>query len=251
MTSSLNRISFTGADDLVNASSLAAISAVYPDVEWALLYFDEKDNKPRVPSKTWREQFVQKYPTVPKALHLCGNQVFHNILQGIILPEFKGYARIQLNINTRAADFSDDELTRIYSTLLNAGHTLILQYHTYTQNAIHALLATAKPDLPVHVLFDASQGRGVLPTSWPQVITGVYCGFAGGLNPQNVATTLNALDSANRAPYWVDMETGVRTNNLFDLEKIISILRLIYGPAIGKFFNYLIKTNPELTLGGV
>ena len=53
---SLELVSLTGADDHVAPEALAALSAQYPFVEWAILYFPEKDGTPRNPSAPWREK---------------------------------------------------------------------------------------------------------------------------------------------------------------------------------------------------
>jgi phosphoribosylanthranilate isomerase len=76
-------------------------------------------------------------------------------------------------------------------------------------------------------LFDTSSGAGVLPGSWPKAVEGVYCGYAGGLGPANVVDQLKTIEPAtNGQPFWIDMETRVRSSKdrLFDLAKVIDVL---------------------------
>ena len=52
----------------------------------------------------------------------------------------------------------------------------------------------------------------------------VYVGFAGGIGPANTQDVLNQVRALMR-PYWIDMETGVRTDNAFDVAKVEAVLR--------------------------
>ena len=80
----------------------------------------------------------------------------------------------------------------------------------------------------VHVLLDESRGKGLAPASWsiPTQYAGlpVYVGFAGGIGPANTQDVLNQVRALMR-PYWIDMETSVRTDNAFDVAKVEAVLR--------------------------
>lgn len=45
--------------------------------------------------------------------------------------------------------------------------------------------------------------------------------------------TLAKLDIAPGAAYWIDMESGVRTQGRFDLAKCEAVCRAVYGQAGG------------------
>jgi phosphoribosylanthranilate isomerase len=78
-------------------------------------------------------------------------------------------------------------------------------------------------------LFDLSGGAGILPEQWPEPIEGVYCGYAGGLSPENVAEQLEKIEAVTpNARIWIDAETHVRSNGdqLFDLEKVRRFLEV-------------------------
>ena len=53
-------------------------------------------------------------------------------------------------------------------------------------------------------------------------------GYAGGLNPDNIEETLEKLfNDENVGDFWVDMETGCRTDEKFDLGKVVKVLKRI------------------------
>ena len=90
---------------------------------------------------------------------------------------------------------------------------------------------TKQAGFSVSMLFDCSHGAGVLPKSWPNSIPSIKCGWAGGMGPANIATQIPRIDAAYLAggssfPYWVDMETLVRTETKpdeFDLNKCLAV----------------------------
>ena len=113
---SLELVSLTGADDCVAPESLAALSEQYPFAEWAILFFPEKEGTPRNPSGVWREKFLAlKLPYT--AAHLCGTQVFRELLDPVmaqsLIADLSRYRRIQLNINARRPEFTDEEVLAI------------------------------------------------------------------------------------------------------------------------------------------
>ena len=55
-----------------------------------------------------------------------------------------------------------------------------------------------------------------------------FCGYAGGLTPENFeanAMEIAARDGGTHRPFWMDIESGVRTENQFDLAKVEVILK--------------------------
>jgi hypothetical protein len=229
-------VSLTGADDEVSPDALFALQQRFPAVEWALLYFPEKEGQPRNPTAAWRSQFLDVCAGAHTALHLCGTQVFRGILSGVIPEEFSRYGRLQLNINARRQEFTDLEVLAVYTALLEAGHRLILQSHEATEQLIVEFLQGLRASQYIEridVLFDASRGKGQQPEAWPvghQFPAVTRCGYAGGLAPDNVAKNLTKIqeDRAQFGPYWLDMESGVRTDNLFDLHKVEQVLQSVF-----------------------
>ena len=85
-------------------------------------------------------------------------------------------------------------------------------------------------------LYDNSGGKGVavqasdLPCM-PNRLGQIY-GFAGGLNPENVASTVEALTirAEYGAIYWIDMETGVRNEaGKFSVKRCRRVCEAVFG----------------------
>lgn len=234
----LEKVTITGADDDVDLDQLLAVHdryQAYGAVEWAVLYMPEKAGSPRYPTEEWIEDFLQ-CELEHTAIHLCGSMVFESILNAVkgdrIFESLARFNRVQVNVNARKQEFSDEEVLTIYRKLLDEGLNLILQYHDRTAAVIREFLGTSPGEETlqrVELLMDASQGKGIRPASWPEplVIDGrpVRCGFAGGLGPDVMTVELPKIDAVSSAhgnfPYFIDMETGVRSgHNRFDLEKV-------------------------------
>lgn len=77
-------------------------------------------------------------------------------------------------------------------------------------------------------LFDASGGRGIRPAAWPAPPSSALVGYAGGLGPEWITEALR--DIAPHAPnYYVDMETGIRQNDLFSIARCRDVLLQVYA----------------------
>lgn len=246
----LNIVSITGADDKVLPSELAALSARYTNPitpEWAILYFPEKEGTPRNPSAAWREAFLAL--GLPfTAAHLCGTQVFREILDPRTAPariaDISRYRRIQLNINARRPDFTEEEVLSVYRTLHQAGLHLILQFHDGSRPAIQKFVAEvdASSLSRIDLLYDESKGTGRCPEQWQPISTvgqiPLHCGYAGGLGPDVLEVELPRIHESATAwrdvPYWIDMESGVRSDNHFDLAKVRAVLEIAAGTAKGR-----------------
>ena len=218
----LQYVSITGADDAVDIAALNDIANAYPFVEFALLLMPERMGENRFPTMSWIEDFKANYWGAHKAMHLCGSG-FLGFVKGekAILNMMDGFNRIQLNLKFGDVDgqYEDEQLlARIRE---NPAWEFIIQY---TPDKVHLLAPLA--EISNHaVLFDASAGRGVSPDEWPAPLPGHFCGYAGGLSPENIANNLARIAQAtDDIPTWIDMESGVRTDDRFDLEKIKEVL---------------------------
>lgn len=239
-------VSLTGADDAVSVHELTHMTLKYPFVEWGILYFPEKDGEHRNPTRQWRKKFLES--TLPGAAHLCGSQVFRDILGANFArlhDELKGYSRLQLNINARHKIFSDYEVECVYNRLLSAGYTIVLQYHDESAYLIERFLVSlcdSESRSRVHILFDTSKGRGVKPAIWPQPVAYLvkdetkedtlknftpFSGYAGGLGPLHLKEELVFIDRcANGNPYYIDMESNIRDEkNQFSFMMCESVLQ--------------------------
>ena len=115
----------------------------------------------------------------------------------------------------------------MFDKALQLGPDIILQYHADSAALVEYAVAHCPVDLRsrLHVLMDASRGTGVVPETWgaPSSLAQTFCGYAGGLGPDNIATVAAQLN-ARGLPYWLDMESGIRTDNQFDLAKARAVL---------------------------
>ncbi len=94
------------------------------------------------------------------------------------------------------------------------------------------------------MLLDASGGRGI-DTPIEILKTNVKVGYAGGINPDNVADKLEYLFENIPGDFWIDMESGVRTDDWFDLDKVIKVLE-ICQPIINKHYWGQLPENKSL-----
>jgi hypothetical protein len=209
-------VTFTGVDTSTSIEGMMALRARYP-IEWAVLFSPGRQGSdPRYPALSFVSELAQGYPH-ELAAHLCG-----------------GHTRAVLDAG--ASDL-DERLERFGRAQLNgapeaASHHI---WHWGRDVGVQPIMQCRDqlPDDPyVAWLFDASGGRGIAPTKWPIPPTTAsprQWGFAGGLNPSNVAQAVATIGTT-ATDYWVDMETGVRDeHDRLDLERCRMVCEAIYG----------------------
>jgi phosphoribosylanthranilate isomerase len=52
-------------------------------------------------------------------------------------------------------------------------------------------------------------------------------GYAGGIGPDNVVDIIKRINAAG--PYWIDMESKIRTDNWLDLKLCRAVCEAVYG----------------------
>lgn len=222
----LELVSITGADNRTDISELRCMALRFPFVEWAVLY-GAKPGTPRNPDSAWREAFFGIDMPCSKAVHLCGSEAFVDLLKGALPKELRQAGRLQLNINARRTEFSHGEVLSVYRSALAQWPSVILQLHETTRAPILDFLSgLSQADFArTHILLDESRGKGIAPSEHtiPQGIEASFCGFAGGLGPDNTSAVLPELLRTGRR-LWIDMESGVRTDNNLDLAKVRRVL---------------------------
>jgi len=210
-------ITFTGADDQTDVSGMCALAADYP-VEWGILFSPKRQGTGRYPLTVGRFTNMG----LQLAAHLCGGDARDVIENGEsqwdeLLENC--FARAQIN----TAD------PKVQPALIKEWADRL---------ALRAILQCRGefPDVrAVDVLFDASGGRGIEPTSWPKPAIGRLNGYAGGLNPANVGNAVQKIAArfahgCSGATYWIDMESGVRDeHDRFDLAKCRAVCEAVYG----------------------
>ena len=231
-------LSITGADNLTDTNELLIFKKERDDVELGILYYLEKQGSPRNPTYDWRKEFMQLNGKNNVSLHLCGESVFRVILNNQLenketnfSKEFSGASRIQININARKDIFTHEEIHNVYLKLLNFGSRLILQYNEHSKSWILPFLEQyPEYHKNIDILLDSSLGKGIVISEFfiPEELKqySFKYGFAGGVSVENIQE-IHSKVKALGVDYWLDLETGSRTDNVFDLNKAKELHRLI------------------------
>lgn len=219
----------TGADNSIQPEELFKVSSVYPFVEWGILLSRNSQGKNRFPSTRWMDDLaIQNEGFLNLSGHLCGAYVREFLMGsdrcvGEIGAIWKFFSRIQINTHGIKHDWDKDGLLGLLEK--HSDKEFIFQYDNANTEILNALSGTAN----ISTLFDLSHGAGILPSEWPQPITGVKCGYAGGLSPENVKAQIEKIESiGGDKGTWIDMETHIRSaaDTIFDLDKVKAVLSI-------------------------
>lgn len=201
-------ITFTGVDDCTDLKRMELLSAHYP-IEWGVL-IGSRSGEGRFPSvRTIRD--LQGLD-INVAAHLCGREA----------DEFTRYVgniydfakRIQ--VNRRDRDYDKIQLAVVQRRI---NKPVIVQWRKSFDEV-------PRNSAFLH-LFDRSGGRGQLPDEFPSQPDHLpLVGYAGGISPDNVLEVISNLRAQH---YWIDMETGVRTDGWFDLDKCKRVCELVFN----------------------
>ena len=220
----LQHITFTGVDGKTDLGRLWEIQQEYPIAEFGVLV-----------AKNWRENgnryFNPSYlDSLDRGLnlsaHLCGS-IARAAIRGDLEPFLNwagggvvNFERCQINIATSSENpdtfVYNDDIARYFDEV-------ILQQRSAKDCP---LFMNSKISDHITVLLDASGGEGINtplePLNLPHKI-----GYAGGFNADNVADKLSfLLQSEQVDTFWIDMESGVRTDDWFDLDKVVKLLQI-------------------------
>ncbi|WP_137917192.1 hypothetical protein [Hydrogenophaga sp. 2FB] len=213
-------ITFTGVDDDTDPAAMERLSNDYEGrIEWGFLFSPKRQGlDPRYPSvQTIQRHAEELLPKLRYAAHLCGDDAREVIDTGKSRHEhlLRGFQRAQINTadpKVQPSQIGDWAARRNLRAILQCRGE-------FPQVA------------SVDVLFDASGGRGVVPSDWPVAVHTTFCGFAGGLRPENVADAV-AVIGQRAARYWIDMETGIRDDkDRFDVSMCRAVCEAVYGKA--------------------
>lgn len=228
MYHNLRHVTLTGVDNSTNLDELVRISEMCPKVEWGILYSPKRQGRGgRYPAIDTINVLLKHLPhSIPLALHICGVGVPNLFRRG---PEVTGLVeqvaerqgRIQLNFNQLNDSYSIDDLQDV----LERFPLQVITQHNYANQDVWVGLK----EFPNYAaLFDSSGGMGLERTTWPVPLEGVFCGYAGGLGPDNLATKLfHIQELVGSKPYWIDMEGKLRNqSDEFDLARAESCAKL-------------------------
>lgn len=223
----LKHITFTGIDARTNLQELQDIQRQYPLAEFGVLtsyHWYENGNRYLDPS------LIEKLRTkdLHLSLHVCGSAA-HDAAIGkwekldeLTEGNLHLFKRCQLNISTRKNNPAYCHVPLVI------GQEIIIQQRNI--NEIGLFTETRKhwyqPMYKWSVLLDASGGRGI-DTPIEILESQEKVGYAGGINAENVGDKLyQLLTSPKIGDFWIDMESGVRTDDWFDLGKVRQVLEI-------------------------
>lgn len=228
----VKKVTITGADDSVTALDMKDITERFPYVEWGILLSRSQEGSPRFPSKDWLDQLADMTQVGAQLVlsgHLCGAWVRDIIDGGDLFVKDRAsitylFKRYQLNFHA-FAHWTDPASLSAGLSKFQREPQFIFQFDEVNNPLLQYALQEGYNAVP---LFDTSGGAGVLPTEWPAFI-GTYCGYAGGLSPDNLEEQMEKiLEVAAGQDIWIDVETHVRShdNAILDLEKVYRFLEI-------------------------
>lgn len=218
----LDKVTFTGIDNKTDFKDLVSLKKDYPFVEYGMLVSERNTNKDtdnRYPSLMILDRF--ETGLLDLSLHICGKLARDVIKYGnwghvydMMGSYMEFFQRIQLNVAG---------MNKISKELMFPVDKDILIQFTSEQPYLYELYKD-----PPHVcgFQDASGGKGIVGTEWMKTDDS-YFGYAGGIHSENVLEILKEIESINKNMFWIDMESSVRTEEIFDITKCRKICELI------------------------
>jgi len=212
-------ISFVGVDLNTDLDELKKISDRWPGkTMWGILYHESPSSRKYPnrypPLSVTRDLFDKK---VQIAAHLCGQTVKGFTDQrGSRIP-FLAYDLIQLN----ALQY---DMGAVISSANVYKIPIVLQHRSST-------LPETASDLENKIIYlhDKSGGKGIVSSanSRPESLSPSWLiGYSGGITPENAAQVNEEVPDGF---YYLDMESGVRTEDWFDLKKCRAVMEAVYG----------------------
>jgi hypothetical protein len=196
------KITLTGADERTDLRAIRDFAKRHPEVEFSFLYSETPENRNRYPSVDYLIDAAMSVGAI-SAVHVCGTRARLHLLEGDHLWIWK-FQRIQVN-----GLVAPHDLKRICEAL--SARQVITQLRPgASASSFHANHT---------YLVDASGGRGILPEKWEKPDTWKNVGYAGGLTPENLGTEIPRILAADPRAAWIDMETSLRVDDWFSLER--------------------------------
>lgn len=218
----LTTVTITGVDDGVKHEDLHALSTEFPFVEWGILHSSKRSGTSRYPSSEWLGELKKSVSgsvrTLKLAAHFCGDYTRDVLAGRVDRLDAVVFQRCQVN------GFKLPAPAFVEAVQHAPNIEFILQARSETDVAALAELARVVGTTRVSLLFDPSGGHGVRTEKWPSRPANVAMGYAGGIKPSTVVEVLREIGPINDA-FWIDMESGVRVGDCFDLSLVREVLQ--------------------------
>lgn len=228
----INKVTITGIDNKIEYKDLCALQDKYPFVEWGVLFSKNKEGEKRYPSMDYiKSEFAGN---LKLSAHFCGwwaREILEKQNFDLILSLPKQFKRVQLNYNFKNS--KGWNLAKLASFCNeNKDISIILQYNRSNQTHLNYFISSVIPlvfpkGIPsnINFLYDSSGGNGKKIESIGKTIPNHYTGYSGGLSSDNIESVCEKIDSStDKTEVWIDMESGVRTDNDLDLIKVEEVL---------------------------
>eukprot|EP00929_Paragymnodinium_shiwhaense_P119264 TRINITY_DN91149_c0_g1_i1.p1 TRINITY_DN91149_c0_g1~~TRINITY_DN91149_c0_g1_i1.p1 ORF type:complete len:979 (+),score=240.35 TRINITY_DN91149_c0_g1_i1:101-3037(+) len=263
---SLRALGLCGVDESVDVELLRLLSSRYPQVEFGVLFREDKEGSPRYPSPAWVEELASQaaacMPPMLLAAHLCGKRCGELLNTGKTDYVMKrivelGFGRIQVN----ATKINGVEIPDMKVAAQNLRQVVdkitdvewIIQANDETKVLYEEFLNDPSPAYNVSILFDSSCGTGTEMTAiQPLPANGLRCGYAGGIGPANVRSMLQKLraGAAKGKTIWIDMEGKLRGNldgkEVFDFTKAQAVCKAVHEEGFEQAMDIEALTKAEL-----
>lgn len=255
MTHDLNckiiNIFLTGVDEYTNLDKLLELTKKFPNVVWGVLISHGRQGgtDKRYPSYDFIEKlktFIINHDLRKNfGIHICGKELINDFFVSAydanknILNEkyFQYFEYVQLNFNTKNSSLYKYALHMVYCVNRLYESKIIIQYNENNKDARFNVSSLHGNYSYFYDLIDYSGGNGVYKT--PTELLKEYhpyerniFGIAGGFGPDNIENVIIEIENyivpllAQYYDYkvWIDMESKLRTDNIFDLSKCEYIL---------------------------
>lgn len=212
-------ITFTGADEWTSIDGMVALARRYP-IEWGILFSPKRQGTdPRYPAGDAISRLL--HTGLRNSAHICGSY------SGAIMDGAPIASVFPIDLGW---------FTRVQINHAEPDPAKLLQYrHDGRKLSVIAQARgdTFPDDNTVDWLFDRSGGAGAAPATWPaHPGNGRLVGYAGGISPDNIRGVMSVLGQIE-GRYWIDMESGVRTDDRFDLAKCRAVCEAVYDEGRG------------------
>lgn len=218
-------LTFTGVDNQTTTLALNHLAHSYENIEFGILVSQNNtgsDEVNRFPNfETIDKVLNAGLPNV--SCHICGGLARHYVHTGDFseIRDFLGQERVakfsRLQLNIRGYDgFKPFYIQEDIKIIIQVSDSKSYSYF-WDMNRLN-------PD-KVSALVDYSGGQGKLGC-FNYVSDGdEHFGYAGGINLENIAYLTGYIEGRNEydVDYWLDMESSVRTDDWFDINKVREI----------------------------